>query len=123
MARDQTENNRRSIRLKGYDYTSPGAYSVTVCTKEKECLFGKVDNGRLLLSGYGRATVKCWENIPEHFSSVILDSYIVMPNHVHGIVVIVVEGGVGARHALPLRRYGNSRRVLNPVIASNCGFI
>jgi len=93
---------RRSIRLKGYDYTRPGAYFVTVCTHRREMLFGEVVNGVMQLNAFGEIVWKCWDEIPTHFPNVELDAFIVMPNHVHGIIVIVADGMVGATHASPL---------------------
>ena len=91
------KGNRRSIRLRGYDYSRAGAYFVTVCAQERECVFGDVVSGRMVLNNSGRMVEKCWNDIPVHFPHVKSDEFIVMPNHVHGILLIV-----GARHAVPL---------------------
>lgn len=95
---------RRSIRLSGYDYTQPGVYFVTLCTQNRECFFGEIINGKMILNEYGKIVDACWAAIPEHFNHVMLDTYVVMPNHVHGIITIMVRNGsgVGARHAVPL---------------------
>ena len=82
------KHERRSIRLKGYDYAEPGAYFVTVCTRDRACLFGHVVNGEMHLNEAGEIAQRCWEDIPTHFPSVELDAFVIMPNHVHGIVVI-----------------------------------
>jgi putative transposase len=79
---------RRSIRLKGHDYAQPGAYFMTVCTRNHACLFGHVVNGEMHLNDVGEIVRRCWEDIPHHFPSVELDAFIIMPNHVHDIVVI-----------------------------------
>jgi REP element-mobilizing transposase RayT len=81
-------HHRRSIRLKHYDYTQTGAYFVTVCTWQKECLFGDVVDGETRLNEYGNVVVDCWNKIPSHFQYVGLDAFIVMPNHVHVIIVM-----------------------------------
>jgi REP element-mobilizing transposase RayT len=81
-------HNRRSIRLKEFDYTQPGAYFVTVCTWMRENLFGYVVDGEVRLNERGHIVKECWNEIPEHFQQVDLDSFVVMPNHIHGIIVI-----------------------------------
>jgi putative transposase len=98
---------RRSIRLQTYDYADEGAYFVTLCTFHRECLFGEVVKGEMRLNAVGEIAYECWNAIPHHFPGVELDSYMIMPNHVHGIVVITERRGdgvnVGARHAVPLQ--------------------
>lgn len=93
-------HRRRSIRLKGHDYSQAGAYFVTVCTQHQACLFGDVAHGEMWLNAAGRAVKQCWADMTRHFPHVELDEFVVMPNHVHGIVVIVDT--VGAMHASPL---------------------
>ena len=91
-------NHRRSIRLKGYDYSQQGAYFVTICAWNKECLFGELKNSEMLLNEYGEIGMKCWEAVPSHFLYVETDEFIVMPNHVHGIITIT---NVGAQFIAP----------------------
>ncbi|MGR0481861.1 MAG: hypothetical protein ACTFAL_10800 [Candidatus Electronema sp. V4] len=91
---------RRSIRLPGYDYTSAGAYFITICASGKECLFGAVENGQMRLNDAGQIAAKCWHDIPLHFPHAELDECVVMPNHVHGIVMID-DGKVGAKNFRP----------------------
>jgi REP element-mobilizing transposase RayT len=81
-------HHRKAIHLKEYDYSQPGEYFVTICTKDHECIFGSIVNGAMDLSERGRIVKGCWKGIPEHFPNVELDSFIIMPNHVHGIIVI-----------------------------------
>jgi putative transposase len=98
----------RSVRLPGYDYASPGAYFVTVCTHRRACTVGIVDKGQVVLSPLGESVVAAWTALPVHFPGVVLDAFVVMPNHLHGIVIIMdpaavnVAGisvaGVGAKH-------------------------
>lgn len=80
--------DRQSTRLRGYDYTRPGAYFITICTHGRECLFGDPEHGRMRLTTCGRIVVERWRALPRHFPHVTLDAFVVMPNHVHGIVVI-----------------------------------
>jgi putative transposase len=89
MKHDPDIHRRRSIRLTGYDYSQTGAYFVTICTQNRECLFGDIVDGEMGLNDAGCIVKQCWDNIPAHFSHVELDEFIVMPNHVHGIIVIV----------------------------------
>jgi putative transposase len=79
---------RKSIRLKEYDYSYPGEYFVTICTKGKECMYGSIANGKMDLNEKGRIVDRCWKGIPEHFPYVDLDEYAIMPNHFHGIIII-----------------------------------
>lgn len=92
-ARNPAIHNRHSIRLPGYDYTQPGAYYLTILTHKREHLFGKVTGGVVKLSPLGEIVHEEWLNIPTHFSNVVLDAFVIMPDHMHGIVVIT-EGEV-----------------------------
>ena len=80
--------HRHSIRLKQYDYAQAGAYFVTICTHNRECSLGLVVDGRVSLSECGQIVMDCWQNLPRTFAFITLDAFVVMPNHVHGIVVI-----------------------------------
>ena len=90
---DPQRHHRRSNRLKGYDYSSEGAYFVTIVTWRREFLFGEIVNNGLMLSRYGEVIQKCWEEIPVHFPTVETGAFVVMPNHVHGIIFIVGSRG------------------------------
>lgn len=78
-----------SARLKDYDYSLPGFYFVTICTRNREHFFGKIRQNEMILSEIGIVAEKFWQEIPDHFMNVQLDAYVIMPNHVHGIVQIV----------------------------------
>src|SRR4030042_1855832 len=94
--------HRRSIRLKDYDYTQAGAYFVTICTLAKECLLGEVVDGEIRLNPCGEIVAECWTQLPKHFQNAAVDEFVVMPNHVHGILVIVDSGrGKGKRCLAP----------------------
>ena len=88
MSNIKNKPNRRSIRFKGYDYTSPGWYYITICTHQQECIFGNIRNGEMVLSPIGKIAQKYWLEIPDHFKHVELDEFVVMPNHIHGIIII-----------------------------------
>jgi REP element-mobilizing transposase RayT len=81
-------HNRHSIRLSGYDYAQPGAYFLTINTHKKEHLFGRVVDGVVQLSPVGEIAQEQWLKIPDHFSNVVLDAFVIMPNHLHGILLI-----------------------------------
>ena len=105
------------MRLRDYDYAQAGAYFVTVCTSQRKCLLGDIVNDVMQCNAHGMMVQACWEELPRHYGHVTLDEFVVMPNHVHGIIVIEhrnvaidsVGLGVGAglrpaptnRHALP----------------------
>jgi putative transposase len=79
---------RRSVRLTGHDYSEPGAYFLTICTHHRRSLFGSVQGPRVKLSPIGRIADACWLEIPVHFPNVGLRIHVIMPNHIHGILVI-----------------------------------
>jgi len=81
-----------STRLKDWDYSSTGYYFVTICTKNKEKCFGDAVNGELNLTHLGKVASKYWQKIPHHFPQVKLDAFVVMPNHIHGIIIINCRG-------------------------------
>jgi putative transposase len=89
------KHHRRSIRLKGYDYSSPGAYFITLCAYQRHCLFGEIVNGEMQLNECGAIATECWQAIPSHFQKIQLDAFVVMPNHVHGILWIKETNGRG----------------------------
>lgn len=89
---DPDRHHRRSIRLKGYDYAEAGAYFVTICTKGRVCLFGEIVNGDMQLNEFGKIVMATWADLPAHYAGVELDAFVVMPNHVHGIVVLTSGG-------------------------------
>jgi len=81
-------HHRRSIRLQDYDYSSEGAYFVTICARHRECLFGEIQNEQMILNEYGKIVEQCWLDLPNHYHNIVLDAYIIMPNHFHGIIFI-----------------------------------
>ena len=82
--------HRKSIRLKGYDYSNPGLYFITICAYDRKCLFGKIENSRIKLNDAGNIAEHCWLDIPRHFPNSILHEHVVMPNHIHGIIELTV---------------------------------
>ncbi len=96
---------RRSIRMRGYDYARQGAYYLTICTADRRHWFGRIVDGVMHRSSIGEWAQGCWDAIPQHMPHVDVGDFVVMPNHVHGIVVIrerlVDVGVVGARQDAP----------------------
>ncbi len=110
----EASRHRRSIRLRGYDYSRPGAYFITICTYNRACLFGEIADDEMVLNEAGRIAEKCWHEIPSHFPHVRLDTFIIMPNHIHAIVILAeqpVDGtDVGAKNFSPLRPHATAVR-------------
>src|SRR5438309_999913 len=90
---------RQSIRLRGFEYARAGHYFVTICAFEKKMLFGTLVDEHVHLSAAGRIAESAWKAIPTHFPSIELSEFVIMPNHMHGLVFITLR----ARHAVPLR--------------------
>jgi putative transposase len=81
-------HHRKSIRLKGYDYAQPGAYYITICTYQRQCLFGEIIAGIMHLNLISETIQYCWHHLPQHFPFIKLDAFVIMPNHLHGIILI-----------------------------------
>ena len=91
MTYDPDRHHRRSIRLQGYDYSQPGAYFVTICALGRECLFGEVIADDMQPTACGQTVSAGWNDLPRHYANVQLDEFVVMPNHVHGIIVLTAH--------------------------------
>ena len=113
------KHHRKSIRLNGYDYSNNGAYFVTICTNNRDIIFGHINDGKMELNNYGKIADQYWNEIPNHYPYVILDEYIIMPDHVHGIIII--NGGdiggqnvgvqnVGVQNIEPLHKPSKSKK-------------
>lgn len=81
-------HHRRSIRLKYYDYSQNGAYFITICIQKRMCLFGHIINDVMILNEAGKMIDEQWQKLALRFNAILLDEYIIMPNHFHGIVII-----------------------------------
>jgi REP element-mobilizing transposase RayT len=88
MVYDPEKHKRRSVRLKGYDYSKPGFYYVTICTQDRIERFGHVENEEMILNDAGKMVDAEWNRVPERYEHVVLDEYKIMPNHMHGILQI-----------------------------------
>ena len=104
-------HNRRSIRLKGYDYTKSGAYFVTLCTHQRLCIFGSINDGKMVLNEWGMIVHEEWEQTAVLRSYIELDAFVVMPNHVHGILII-------HNHAPTSPDQGHEREFSKPIAHS-----
>ena len=93
---------RKNIRLKDWDYSSEGIYFLTVCCRERKSFFGKIDNNKMHLSDIGSIASQFWMVTPNHFLHVRLDEFVVMPNHLHGIIILDYSL-VGPRHGVALQ--------------------
>jgi putative transposase len=99
MHYDSAIFHRRSIRLTGYDYAQAGAYFVTIVTQGRENLFGQVIDGLMELNDAGKTIQSVWDDLPDHYPSIELDEFCILPNHIHGIIVIADSVGAGTRPA------------------------
>ncbi|MBI3126613.1 MAG: hypothetical protein HYZ11_03310 [Candidatus Tectomicrobia bacterium] len=90
-------HRRRSVRLKGWDYASRGAYFVTVCVQGRECRLGEIAGGKMRLSEAGAMVQRTWEELPSKYPGMEIDAFVVMPNHIHGIIVLIDPVGAGPR--------------------------
>jgi REP element-mobilizing transposase RayT len=101
---DPEVHHRRSVRLKGYDYSATGAYFVTICVHNRACLLGQIADGKMILNDAGNMIARIWNEIPQYYPGIQIDAFQAMPNHVHGIVWIVGAGP----SACPGDRQGSS---------------
>lgn len=128
MSSDLTEffkkkHHRKSIRLKGYDYSSNGGYFVTICVKNRECLFGEIINGEMNLSEIGQIAYNNWIEIQNNFNNVEIDEFVIMPNHLHGIILINSEDKINhessSGNGLMNQTPANQNHVINGLQSTN----
>lgn len=111
---DPLNHHRRSIRLKGYDYTRPWAYFITLVTWQRECVFGEVIGGEMRLNRIGKIVQTVWQQMRCHFPNARFEAFIVMPNHVHGIIVLdPIDAEVRATRSLPAVEHNGADRGLD----------
>ena len=82
-------HHRKSLRLKGYDYTTPGKYFITICAQDREMRFGEIINGKMITNDAGKMVETVWREIPEFYPGIDIDAFQIMPDHFHGIIVIM----------------------------------
>jgi len=112
VTNEQTEatRRRRSIRLQGYNYANAVAYFVTICTQNRDCLFGNIIDGTICLNESGEMIQTVWDEIPDHYCGIEVDEFAIMPNHIHGIIVIVGAGPCACPD-VPLKKNGQPQGV------------
>jgi REP element-mobilizing transposase RayT len=103
--------HRVSLRLQGYNYSSAGLYFITICTKDRECLFGEIADGQMLMNGFGMIVKKEWLKTPTIRPNIELDDFVIMPNHFHGIIRIKDD-----------RRGGVTPPLQNPTLGEIVGY-
>ena len=113
MALFKNKYRVESTRLKNWDYTQTGCYFVTICTKNRKCYFGEIVDGKMKLSEIGKIAYENWIGIPDHFKNVELDEFVIMPNHLHAIIIIANVPSVETRHGSVETRHGVSLHVNN----------
>jgi putative transposase len=91
LANDPETKHRRSVRLKAYDYSQAGAYFITICAQDRACRFGEVIENEVRLNGPGLTIQTVWDEMPAHYPGIETDSFVVMPNHIHGIIVLAAR--------------------------------
>ena len=114
MNPDSSLHHRKNLRIPEFDYSQPGAYFVTIVAQDRKTLFGHIIDGEMILNDMGKMVEEVWIAIPKHFPNVELGEFVIMPNHIHGIISITVEAThavaaqdetlVEATHASPLPR-------------------
>jgi len=111
---DPDIHQRRSIRLRGHDYSTAGYYFVTICVQGRKCLLGEIANGEVVLNDAGMVVENIWMELPSKYPGIRIDTHIIMPNHFHGIIIL--QSPVGAPLAAPSYRQG---RITNQGAASS----
>jgi len=116
---EKDAKNRRSTRLPQHDYSSQGAYFLTICLKERILVFGEVENGEMRLNEIGRFVEEEWQNAVNAFPGVSMDAFVIMPDHVHGIVMIDGDSNrtnVGAIHESPLQPAARRKMTISRLV-------
>jgi len=125
-------HHRRSIRLKGYDYSQAGLYFVTICCQDRICRFGIVENGEMVLNEFGAIAYHEWVKLPERFPQFELDAFQIMPNHMHGIISLkpvgatlavaqngrVAQNDAGAQNGVDIRAGVNPAPTVSNIVGA-----
>lgn len=115
MKYNPREHHRRSIRLQHYDYSAAGAYFVTICTHRGKCLFGNVVNGEVKLNQHGIIAENEWIRTATLRKNLILDQYVIMPNHLHGIIIIM-QDLKGVLQYAPTKEFRSPEETIGAII-------
>jgi len=113
------KHRRRAMRLAEYDYRRAGAYFLTICAHDRQCMFGHITGGVMQLNPFGAVVREVWNELTRHYAYIELDAFVVMPNHVHGIIIFVddvddVGAGLKPAHDRAGLRPAHTERTLNP---------
>ncbi len=117
MALFKNKYRIESTRLKNWDYSNDGYYFITICTQNRNHFFGEIMDSKMQLNGIGKLAKKFWLQIPLQFDYAVLDSYVIMPNHVHGIVVI--DNNDNCRGVINHASTGGVTKHHNPMLHNN----
>ncbi len=111
---------RRSLRMQGYDYSQPGAYFVTICAQNRQCIFGQIIDGEMQLNEISEIVVEWWNRIPQHYPFVEIDDFVIMPNHIHGIISWNIDVGTGSPRQKqdPIVGTGSPHPKQNPIVGT-----
>ncbi len=112
------KHHRRSIRLQGYDFSREGLYFITICCQDRAHLFGEIAEKCLKLNDAGIQAQQCWLDIPNHFPNVVLHEFIIMPNHIHGIIEFVGANNYSPNQSLPQQPLPHNFGVNDPEIGN-----
>ena len=110
-------HHRQSMRLYEYDYSQAGAYFVTVCTQNRDFLFGEITDGRMVPNDAGRMIQSSWDELPHHYPGIDIDAFVAMPNHIHGIIVLVGAGPRACPGNGKLQEDGGQPRGVAPTLS------
>ncbi len=122
MTYDPQRHHRHSIRLPGYDYSQEGVIFVTLCTYQREILFGEVQAGQMVINDVGCIVLAAWQGLPLRFPSLTLDEFVIMPNHVHGVFFFgAMEKQAGAEEAaaISVPKLGQVMRAFKSLAAAS----
>lgn len=111
MKYNPDKHHRRSIRLPGYDYTQAGLYFITICIWQRECLLGHVVNSTVELSRYGQVVLYNWKILAKKFNNVALGEFVIMPNHIHGIIELIASGNQPLSEVIRSFKTSSTRRI------------
>ena len=96
---------RKLLRLRDYNYSSPGAYFITICTHDKNFLFGKIENGIMYINPFGKIVKSCWNDLTTHYAGISNDIFTVMTNHIHGIIMVHDENRRAGSKPAPTKKH------------------
>lgn len=115
---NRRSESRKPNRMRNYNYSNPGSYFITICVKYRRPVFGKIRDGKMILNDLGEIAKECWENITKHFIEAEIDEFIIMPEHLHGIIIIKDTNGTNHANLTASTRTDNQNHELGIIIGS-----